>query len=338
MPVRCCRRRRSMSRRAVAVTSAGSAGFTSQSESPNSWATVSAASSVASTSPSVGTPCSWAAASSRRAVLSCRPPVRMIASGGGCFPRTAWRTSSSEETIAVSNPACSSAAFTRTACSRSSVVIRTLSAMSVRRVFVRRTSCVVRGVRAAEQIDGVPEERGEDRQSFFHTVGRTWQVDDQRLPSRTGAAAREPGTREPGARSGANGLRDPLGLTLENRGGGFRRHVTLGEAGAAGREHDIDFAGVRPAHELARDAVRLIRHHAAHHHLVAVFRRPIQDRLARPVGALAYCAQIRNRENPDSHFLVLCGTKGILTTSAATFLLRTSISILVPVLARSAGR
>src|SRR5882762_3442245 len=332
MPVRCCRRRRSMSRRAVAVTSAGSAGFTSQSVSPNSWATVSAASSVASTSPSVGTPCSWAAASSRRAVLSCRPPVRMIASGGGCFPRTAWRTSSSEETIAVSNPACSSAAFTRTACSRSSVVIRTLSAM---RSGVR---CLVPGVSAAYEIHGVVEELLEYGEPFFHAVGRAGEIDDQRLAPRARAAAREPGTGKAGAGRSADSFGDAPCLTLENRSGGFRRHVTLGEAGTAGREHDIDFAGIRPPHELSRDAVRLIRHHAAHHHLVAVFRRPVEDRVARCVGALAYCAQIRNRENSDSHFLVRCGTNGILTTSAATLLPRTSISILVPGFARSAGR
>src|SRR5206468_8666001 len=93
-----------------------------------------------------------------------------------------------------------------------------------------------------------------------------------------------------------------------------------------------------PAHELARDAVRFIRHHAAHHDLVAALGRPVEDRVARRVGALAYGAQIRNRENPDSHFLMRCGTNGILTTSAATFLPRTSISIFVPGFARSAGK
>src|SRR5258706_10180958 len=94
----------------------------------------------------------------------------------GSLPLTAWRTSSSEDTVAVSKPACSRLALTRTACSRSSVVIKTRSAM-----LVRGARCAVRGVGAAEEIDGVIEELLQHGQAFFHSVRRTRQIHDQRL-------------------------------------------------------------------------------------------------------------------------------------------------------------
>src|SRR5258706_13875562 len=92
----------------------------------------------------------------------------------GSLPLTAWRTSSSEDTVAVSKPACSRLALTRTACSRSSVVMRTRSAMS--------------RLRAGDQIHGVIEELGQHRQPFLHSIRRAGEIDDQGLAASTGAA------------------------------------------------------------------------------------------------------------------------------------------------------
>src|ERR1700704_4482432 len=143
----------------------------------------------------------------------------MMASGSrlpapGSRPLTAERTSSSEETMAVSNPACSSAAFTRTACSRSSVVMRTRSAMDV--CDVRRVACGVCRVIAGDEVDGMIEELLEHCQSLFHTIRRAGEIDDQRLASRTCASAREPGAGEAWAGRGTQRFGDALRFTLED--------------------------------------------------------------------------------------------------------------------------
>src|SRR5437763_7387390 len=108
--------------------------------------------------------------------------------------RTAARTTTSEETIAVSRRACSSAALMRTACSKSSVVIRTRSGMDV--CHVRRVACGVCRVSAADEIYGMIEKPLEHSQTFLHTVSGAGEIDDQRLGARSGAAAREPGARK----------------------------------------------------------------------------------------------------------------------------------------------
>src|ERR1700704_1359767 len=166
----------------------------------------------------------------------------MMASGSrlpapGSRPLTAERTSSSEETMAVSNPACSSAAFTRTACSRSSVVMRTRSAMDV--CDVRRVACGVCRVIAGDEVDGMIEELLEHRQSLFHTIRRAGEIDDQGFAPRARAAARQPGTGKAGPGRGPQRFGDSLGLTLQDRRSGFRCDVALGEASTAGREYDI---------------------------------------------------------------------------------------------------
>src|SRR6266576_2649711 len=284
MPVRCCSLRRSISRRTVDVTSAGSTGFTSQAVSPSSWP-MRLGSSVDSTSPSVETACSRAAASSRPAVDSCKPPVRIIASGSRLparvsRPLTAWRTSSSEETMAVSKPDCSSVALTRTACSKSSVVMRTLSAM------------YVRGVRAAQQVDGMIEEFSQHGQAFLHTVRGAWKIHDESLAAGPGAAAGEPGAGEAGAGGRANRFGNTFGFALENRGGRFGGDIARRESRPARREHDVDLVRIGPARQLARNAIGLVGHNAAHHDLVAALARPGENRVAGRVGTLADNAQI----------------------------------------------
>ena len=81
IPVRCCRRRRSISRLTVATTSAASAGFRSQAVSPSDLARALGSGSVDSASPSVEIARSRAKARSCAAAFSCSPPVRTIASG-----------------------------------------------------------------------------------------------------------------------------------------------------------------------------------------------------------------------------------------------------------------
>ena len=127
MPVRCCSLRRSISRRTVAATSAGSAGLERNAVRPSSRASPLASGSVASTSPSVEMARSRATATTRAPVGSCSPPVTIRQSGSRV--RTAARTSSSEVASSVANPAPSRWALRRTACSRSSVVMTTRSAM-----------------------------------------------------------------------------------------------------------------------------------------------------------------------------------------------------------------
>src|SRR5688572_11306597 len=195
----------------------------------------------------------------------------------GWPPRTDCLTSSNEDTMAVSNRACSSAAFTRTACSRSSVVIRTRSAMARY---------------PAQQIHGMIEELAEYGQSFLHSVRRAREIDDQSLPACPGTAARQPRAGEAGSRSGAKSLGDAFGFALEHGGRGFGGDVARGEAGAAGREHHVHFARVGPARELARDPVGLVGHDTAHHDLVAPLGGPVEDGVARRVGALAYGSEI----------------------------------------------
>src|SRR5256885_4912623 len=143
----------------------------------------------------------------------------MIASGGGCLPLTDARTSSNDDTIAVLKPACSRAALVRTAGSKSSVVIKTRSAMGVR--CVRRGACGVRRVGAGDQLDGMIQEAVEYRQSFLHAIRGTREIDDQRFPTRAGATTRQPGTWKRRARRGAQGFRDPFSFALEDCRGGF---------------------------------------------------------------------------------------------------------------------
>src|SRR5579859_3139152 len=330
MPVRCCSRRRSMRRRAVAVTSFGSTGFTSQAVSPSSRPIWLGSSSVGSTRPRVETACSRAAASRRCAVASCRPPVRMMAAGS--LPLTAWRTSSSDETMAVSRPPASRPAFTRTAVSRSSVVTMTLSGM--------------RRLPSRDQIHGVIHELAKHGQAFFHAVRRAGEIDDQRLPPSPGPAARQPRAREVRSRGRADGLGDPFGFALEDCGGGFGGHVALRESCTAGREHDVYFVGIGPACELARDAVRFVGDDAPHDDFVATGSGPGDDGITGSVHTLSERTEIRDRQDPDTqfhafgvvHFFVRCGTKGIFITSAATFLPRMSISNFTPGLVLSFGK
>src|SRR3954468_7018095 len=218
----------------------------------------------------------------------------MIASGGGWRPRTAWRTSSSEETIAGSKPACSRFALMRTACSRSSMVMRTRSAMNVRRAW-----CVVRGVRAGEQIHGVIEELLQHRQAVFHAVRRAGKIDDQRLAARSGAAAGEPGAGKAGSRRGADRFGDAGGFALEHGGGCFGSHVALGEPGAAGREHDVHLIRVGPPDELAGDAVGLVGDDAAYDDFIATLAGPFENGVTGRIGSLAYGTQVGDSQDAN---------------------------------------
>ena len=127
MPVRCWSLRRSIRRRTVATASSGSAGLKSHAVNPIRRARPVASGSVASTRPSVDTERSCARATRWAAGASWSPPVSMMQSGSRRC--TACRTSSRDDVRVVSNPAASSCALMRTACSRSSVVMRTRSAI-----------------------------------------------------------------------------------------------------------------------------------------------------------------------------------------------------------------
>src|SRR5687768_10449662 len=122
IPVRSWNRRRSISRRAVSTTSSGRAGFIIVSVTPSRPTRSARSESVGSSSARVEISASRASAASWTAWGSCTAPVSTTRSGFS--RRTAPRASSSEDSIAVEKPAASSAAFSGTAVSRSSMVTR----------------------------------------------------------------------------------------------------------------------------------------------------------------------------------------------------------------------
>jgi hypothetical protein len=128
IPVRSCSRRRSISRRAVATASSGATGFIIVSVTPSRPTRSARSESVGSSRARVLTSASRASAARWRACGSCTAPVRMTSSGFS--RRTVPRASSSEENIAVEKPAASNAALSRTAVSRSSMVMRIREAIA----------------------------------------------------------------------------------------------------------------------------------------------------------------------------------------------------------------
>src|SRR3989475_1531716 len=346
IPVRCCSRRRSIRRRTVATTSAGSAGFSRKAVSPSRRARPLESGSVDSTSPSGEIRRSRARTRSWAADGSCSPPVSTRQSGTGSRRTTAWRASSADVASAVSNPADSSWALIRTACSRSPVVINTRSAISP-----QPSVC---DLVAGHQLHRVVDEPCEYGQAVLHAAGGAGQIDDQGLAARARDAPRQPGAGKRRRRPHPQRLPDARRRPLQDRGPRLGRHVPRGEPRAPGGQDRVHLARIGPARGLPRRRVRLVRHHAAHHDVGAAPGGPVGDRVARGVGALAHGAQVADRENADAdpiraHYrplppstalyrLVLCGTNGSFTTFAATRLPRTSISNGVPGCASCRGR
>src|SRR5438874_8665635 len=332
MPVRCCSLRRSISRRTVAVTSAGSAGLERYPVRPSRRASPLASGSVCSTRPSVEIERSRARPSSWAAPDSCNPPVTTMQSGAGSR-RITWRASSSVCASVVLNPVASRLALMRTACSRSSVVTRIRSLMD-------------RSL-PGHQLDRVVEQTLEHGEPILHAAGGARQVHDQRLAAGARHTARQPRAREPPGAGPPQRVGDARREPIEHRFRGFRRHVARGEARSSGREDDVDLTRVRPARELAGNAIGLVGHHASYDHLVPVISGPRDDRVTGRVGALAQRTKVTDGQNPDPHqpppfstvyFFVLLGTNGSATTSAAARLPRTSIANPAPGLAWATGR
>src|SRR5438034_1273119 len=252
MPVRACSRRRSISRRTVAVTSAGSAGFSRKAVSPSSRASALGSGSVCSTSPRVEIERSCAIRSSWAADDSCSAPVRTMQSGGAAPVPTTRRTSSNDEASVVWKPAVSRWALTRTACSRSSVVIKTRSAISYQPSVGHPL--------AVYQLDGVIQEALQDSQPIRHSARRAGEVHDQRLPPRARDPTGEPGAGKVGRGGGAQRLGDPGGSALEHGLRGLGGDVPLGEPRAAGRGDHVDLTLVRPPDQLGGNAVGRVRY------------------------------------------------------------------------------
>ncbi len=125
MPVISRNSSRCTSRRPTSATSSGSMGLAKQSEMPSWRHTSRPDGSVASVRPMMGTrPRSRACAMSWRARRSRRPPV--ITSSSGSFSASATDSPGASSSTRI--PLASNAARSRTAGSRSSVVISTTSA------------------------------------------------------------------------------------------------------------------------------------------------------------------------------------------------------------------
>src|SRR3989454_521223 len=344
--------------------SGSAAHFTSRNAvSPSPRARPLGSGSVDSTSPSVEIERSRASPRSCAAEGSCSPPVSTKQSGMGSRRRMAWRASSTDVASAVSNPADSSWALIRTACSRSPVVITTRSAIS------RQPS--VCDLVAGHQLHGVVDEPFEYGQAVLHAGGGAGQIDDQSLGARARDAPRKPGVGERAPRAHPQRLRDAGRHPLHDRGRRLGRHVPRRESRPARGQDRVHLARIGPARELPRDPVRLVRHHAPHHDVVAAPGGPVEDGVARGVGPLAHGPQVADRENADPdpvpahcrpfaasyrplppstafyrllppstafYRLLLCGTNGSFTTSAATRLPRTSISKRAPGCASCRGR
>src|SRR5690349_18017216 len=268
-------------------------------------------------------------------------------SGGGSR-RIAWRASSNVVARSVRNPASSSAALMRTACSRSSVVTRMRSGMRGG-CRVSGVRCPVRGLRSGDKIHSVVQEVLEYREAVGHTAGRAGKIDDQRLPARARHAAGQPRAREARRRARAERVGDPGCDPVHDRLRRFRRHVTRREPRPTRRENHVHLTRIRPAAELPGDPIRLIRDHTSHRDFVAALPGPRQNRVTRSVGPLSHGPQVAYRQYPDPHpcrlaalavryHLVLCGTNGNLTTSAPARFPRTSIVNWVPGLVRETGR
>src|SRR5699024_10487435 len=119
---------------------------------------------------------SWASAWAR---FASSPPVRMRSTGSATSVMRSLVVSSSTR-----RPSAWKASLSRTAVSRSWVVIRTVS------VILR---FVTLGVLAPEKLDRVAEQRVEHGHSIADAAGAAGQVDDQGTTTDPGHAAREPG-------------------------------------------------------------------------------------------------------------------------------------------------
>src|SRR5437667_2454189 len=291
IPVRCCSRRRSIRRRTVATTSAASAGFSRNAVSPSPRARPLGSGSVDSTSPSVEIERSRASPRSCAAEGSCSPPVSTKQSGMGSRRRMAWRASSTDVASAVSNPADSSWALIRTACSRSPVVLTTPSA-----IILQPSVC---DLVAGHQLHGVVDESFEYGQPVLHAGGGAGQIDDQGIGARARDAPRQPGVGERGRRAHPQRLRDAGRGPLQDRGRRLGRHIPRRESRPARGQDRVHLARIGPARELPRDPVRLVRHHAPHHDVVAAPGGPVEDGVARGVGPLAHGTKVADRENAD---------------------------------------
>ena len=92
--------------------------------------------------------------------------------------------------------------------------------------------------RSRRSVDGVAEQRYDDRQPVLHPAPRARQVHDERVTDRAGDPARQRCRRDPLAHAvGPDRLRDARHLAVEQAAGDLGRQVGRRQSGASGRQH-----------------------------------------------------------------------------------------------------
>src|SRR5690606_29632545 len=288
MPVICRSRRRSTSRLPTSATSPTSIGLTKSSWTPSRCRASGTASCGESASPMIGRRSySSASLTSRRARRSSRPPVRTRSAGSATSAIDSDEVSSSTR-----KPSFWNASLSRTAGSRSCVVMRTVSAI---------VQLVTLGIGAAEQLYRVLEERLEHGQSVADAVQAPRQIDDEGAAADPGDAAREPGVRRRGGAPGADRLGNARRIPLEDRARRFRRDVAFGEAGAARGDDDIGDVAVGPRGESRGDLGGVIGYNGVGGGHVTAPDRPLGDGVAAPIFARPPRDSVRDGENGQAY-------------------------------------
>jgi len=160
-------------------------------------------------------------------------------------------------------------------------------------------------VSAAENFDGVREQRGDNVEGFDSTFGAAGQVDDDGLVAENGDAAGQQGHgRFLGAaaadffgKAGDGAVGD-----VEGRLGGI---VARAEAGASGGEEHIGVAGIGDGAKLAADFGRVVGTSQGRVDLPAKFAATLDESGAGEVFAFAAGHGVADGEDRDAHFSVV---------------------------------
>ncbi len=203
----------------------------------------------------------------------------------GCSRRTTERQSSSAEIVLVWKPSASKAALSGTAVSRSSRVMRILSAISGPSLPPGRGPPRARPGRPA------PEARHAPRRDC---PGRfTMRV----FPLTPATPRARGGTVEFRVGSKPDRLGDAGRFLLQHHARGLRRHVARGEAGAAGGEDEVDGTAIGPSQQHRHDGRGFVGHEGALRHRVALAAGPRRNRVTRAIGALAPCPGVAHGQD-----------------------------------------
>jgi len=157
--------------------------------------------------------------------------------------------------------------------------------------------------RLAQQLDCVRQHGEDDAQVFDCAFGAAGQIDDQRAAPDAGHRAAEHGMRRHAAALAAHRLGQAGRLPFDDRARGLRRHIARCEAGAAGRQDQIERQLIGAPTQPGRDLGRFIGHDAGYGDLCIGPMRAhgLRQSRAAQIGPLAARAAVTDGEDADAY-------------------------------------